>query len=765
MEEAIEIDQQAEEVFVGKLREVFRTNNNRKRMIFSIGSQSLGKSFALNTIFNTAFSSKKGAIHIAQTNGLEFDNSDLNYFIIDMEGVDGVRTSPKRDILNFTTALAFGSVVIVHIEHRAMGDGAFISNFAYKLWQALRNLKSNNQELKAKIVIFLRNPGDIEELEKYNNFFKQLILDFESAINIEIQKLKNQFIEMTRSYCQQDNPLVFETFIMKEQIENIKISKHYTLLFESNRVSRQKKYIRVKKIEENFEFVEWDYKEIKTEIFTLADSVDRNLNINDLMNNNALITFYPEVNEELANATLTEKQFIVICQQVTLNPYSSYRNIDEYNGLFKCLVCCEERNRSIFEKIIEECKKDISEDKITKLRQSHKEKFAILFKEVKVLPNDIRIITRYFAYNSSLLFENEICLSANKTDNPAYKILHTILNFGEERNIRHQINQMKRSLNKYKCLSYFPELKAFIIERLPGNMNILYLICEIYNERIQESLNKQFTFKDDLYTHIDRILKEDLSAGLIEFLDLLSEFYQFNHDQIFSFVRTLKNDHFMLLYSRFNNLPEMPKEVKMKEIIINESIYSFTILERLIPCALIIASGIGTAILRSISTSAAEAALIAVCTTAASAFLIPIAIAAGIIFGVNGLISATRSIASDKKTFKVRAKFSVPDKDYFIYADPQIDMNKRNGTFKVITNRVSQDKRSYEYEGVLEHDITTYDSAFVKIEIKIFYKHLMFDLKEYIQSVHNQINNDPGNSNLRERLDIICAQIARIHQA
>ena len=166
-------------------------------VVASIGQQSLGKSYFLNTHFGTEFKKKEaGDIKKCTIDAEAFQLK--NIYLMDYEGIDSNDNSTIREHYNLTLSLAFSDIILMHIMYKNLNE-AYIERFAFSYWLAIKSLNKKKQKLP-KFVLLLRESSFQNGIndQEINKRLKEYVGNFIGNVNERLNYFNSSIEELIR---------------------------------------------------------------------------------------------------------------------------------------------------------------------------------------------------------------------------------------------------------------------------------------------------------------------------------------------------------------------------------------------------------------------------------------------------------------------------------------------------------------------------------------------------------------------------------------
>ena len=736
------------EAFKRHYQTALRANESRLPIVSSIGKQSTGKSYFLGRLFNDNDIPNKHGQCIKRGTDALYWKAYQDYLLFDMEGLEGDQGSIERDILNFSATFAITDILLLQIPQGELENSVYLDNFSYAFWHSSKISSKFNLDMP-DIILLIKDPRISEEDRETIEFYNKIVKEFESSVNEKVKDLEISFInsiervlrESKKSSKEEKKMAEDQIKKLKEEINipEFKIYKHFCVYYQKGFGRNRDLYYQMKDTMQGIQIEESNFEELMDLITScLISRAGTHESALDFKRENFLdFEGTPSflIHNELCSSSRVSREAIFqnILIEIKYNVFSHFRNIDGYLRFMepfnKYLVKFEKVNNEISKEI-----KNVTEAKlnetIRKLKQKHYEKLEEIIKKEFQEDNLRRFVMPYLKYLSAINFCDTFRLNQGLPDSFSYQTLSTFINFYSQENAEHQLNQMKKNLDMYKCLAYFDEEFEFMISTMLNcKFNLYQTMFSIYKKRIIDFLGVEYCYKEDLQAESEAIETEDYFQYIERLLILLNQINRFPISQLREFLSNIKNLYKIKILQKLERLDSRPPEVKIKRQTLSHKIYSFTLYERLIPSLFGILIGLTTTVIRSIIIAAAVDAAAA---TAAAAGLLWLPIVGWVIFGVTLIASigfviyaATNTIKKETVKFEFR-----PEKDFAI-STYTIAKTQLNGELK--EEEICRTSDKFKYKAEFSADTTKPKSAFLKIEFVINYAS-----KSYIEYIEQE---------------------------
>ena len=219
-------------------------------------------------------------------------------------------------------------------------------------------------------------------------------------------------------------------------------------------------------------------------------------------------------------------------------------------------------------------------------------------------------LIKYLKYLSAKCFCDNLSLIPLKPDYVCYQTLQTIFKFNEFEFNEHQLKIVKQTKELFECLSYYDDEFISILKVcFSSNFQIFYSLFTIYEQIIQESLEDELEFSIVIDEMIANVNNTDYINYVIKFLKNFEDIVTVPLESVVEFVNHLKNIQKKLLLNKKRDYMVIPEKFEFIHKEKTEKIYSFSILECLLPSLNGLLIGIVTSLVRSILIKAAVAAI------------------------------------------------------------------------------------------------------------------------------------------------------------
>ena len=537
---------------------------NNQQIVASIGKQSSGKSFFLGRLFNDddRIVNKHNECVTRGTNVLNSIPFD-EFLLFDMEGLQGDMSSVERDILNFSATFALADVLLLHISQSDIESTIFLESISYSFWQSSKISSKFGLDLP-KIILLIRDPRVSKPHKKTLKFYSKIVASFQEKVNMRVSEMENDYIRrINEVILKSPNSSKKKKKQATEAIENLsnqipiaqfKISCYFCVYFRQGFVEEKSKYLQMKTsrtIEvSNFEDLSNKIKEYLQE----------NLKSISIANEFSHGEFFgienpnsQKIHEILCRYRCCSKEIIFknVLLEIKYNVFSHFRNIDGYLRFIekfdKYLVQFEKLNAKISKKI-KDSKPGISTDKkIKKLKAEHAQCKNKIINEA-FESEFTEYIPPYLKYLSAISFCDTFRLNQGIEDSFSYQALSTFILFSDPKHSDHQLTQIEKNINMYKCLEYYDiEFEEMIKTMLNYKFQLYKTIYSIYKTKILDLQKTNFRFKEDLDKNLGTLRNEmNLGDRISTLIRLLSLNDIYPSIDLFAFLGHLRNLHELL---------------------------------------------------------------------------------------------------------------------------------------------------------------------------------------------------------------------------
>ena len=539
-----------------------------------------------------------------------------------MEGLEGEMNSVERDILNFSATFAIADVLLLHISQADMESATILESISYSFWHSSKISSKFGLDMP-KIILLIRDPRYSKAHEETITFYSKLVRKFQKKVNECVKKMESDYIKRIKEVIEEsENSNKDEKRMAKEAISNLdnkssrvkfNISCYFCVYFREGFAGESSQYFQMKTssiiMESNFEELRDKIKEYLQEKLTEisnANEFDHEKFFN-IANHNT-----ERIHNILSSFRSCSKEIIFknILLEVKYNVFSHFRNSDGYLRFMekfnKYLVKFEKLNAEISKKIKSSKPGDETDQKIYELKEKHAkcknkiitEAFQSEFKEYVPL---------YLKYLSAMSYCDTFRLNQGIEDSFSYQALATFILISDAESADHQLAQIEKNINMYKCLDYYDqEFEEMIRTVLSSKFKLYETIYSIYTKKIYDLQKTKFKYKEDLDEKLgvpeDEMHLIDRILTLIRLL-ALNDIYPNNHLGIF--LNDLTGLYTIIINQEKEKLPNRGPRIFVKVEKRSAKIYSFTLFERLIPSMVGILIGMTTTVIRSIIIAAA----------------------------------------------------------------------------------------------------------------------------------------------------------------
>ena len=699
-------------------------NDSSIPILSSIGKQTKGKSFFLSKFLQDNLIPNKHGQFVDKGTNEVFSRLYQNFLLFDVEGFENQKSPIQRDIFSFASILSISDIILLHISQEDMQNQRFISSFSYICFQALRIQKNYRKDLP-EIILLIRDPTwDFARIETFQKY-QELFAEFNNAINREISQYNQEFvkvfIDLTKNSINEEAKLHQELRSMQGRGSiTFPINRFEVIFSVKLGIGMEYVYKELVNLGDNaVDFIDSNYRDLYDHIINISNE-KRTFYLNRF---NPIFQKLFDIESEfvlrIQRKQLSEAIKELSKDKIVLNIYHDVKgdillqrdNLDGYLTILKKYQSISTKLEPLDKFISNGINKN--KDK-KKLKLEHKTKFQkILIGEFKDDQSDMRAqIISYMRYLSAKTFCEVLSLVAVLPDSVSYQTLNCIMDSPQDL-IAHQLKQLEKSIDIFKCSCYYDnEYLEVLKDIFPMRFFIFEQLYLCYEKIIIDSLDQDYLCEKILNHIIQSFKKKDYIHNLNQFLNLVSEFVTCNINEIIEFIHDLKNLHKILLVTKKKEYLLFPERFQFEYAERKMILYSFTLLERLIPSATSLIIGIGSSLLR---TGLIRSAAGAIAATASTAW---IPIVGWTIFGVTvagsigwGLYSYFKG--DDEATCKY--EFNVPrnKKIYNVFINKKLT----NGTLPL--DREEKAEMKYKYTATLRHPRNAKNSASFLVQFTI----------------------------------------------
>ena len=691
-------------------------------IISSMGKQSCGKSQLLGKLFQDESIPNKLNKLVTQGTHYLFSKSFNDYLLIDSEGLENEGAQNERDFFNMSTVLSISDIVLLHITQNDLENQIFQQTFSYLFWQCSRISKKYREKFP-KIILLIRDPRNEQKSIETINFYKDLVERFKTTVNQKMKGYSQEFVRALSSVLIKDRMEAEEKKQCESLIEKLEkemnqdtfdINSYYLIYFqkylETEGVS---KYFELKQNNETFHFCESNFQSLFD--FLNAYCLERN-NENkskQYLKSEPLFDLENEITVCIQQTLFSssqrdkrkEKLIENICIDSKYDIFLHFRNFEGFLTAIRTYYEFYTQFEKMSGKISKKVKNNLDWESKLKLQSEH-ELELVMFLSKRVNDEILKEkLIKYLKYLSAKCFCDNLSLIPLKPDYVCYQTLQTIFKFNEFEFNEHQLKMVKQTKELFECLSYYDDEFISILKVcFSSNFQIFYSLFTIYKQIIQESLEDELEISVNIDEMIANVNNTDYINYVIKFLKNFEDIVTVPLESVVEFVNHLKNIQKKLLLNKKRDYMVIPEKFEFIHKEKTEKIYSFSILECLLPSLNGLLIGIVTSLARSILIKAAVAA-----TT------IWIPVVGWAIFGVTVGISTAKIILDFTNPLKtVKLTFSYDVEEGFCIVDSFSKKSVSYGQTKKELE-VKTDKK-YKYSIEMTHNITTINSAYIKVK-------------------------------------------------
>lgn len=697
-------------------------------IVVSTGKQSRGKSTFLQHLFQDFSIPSKSYQNISRGTIGFIDKNYDNLVLVDMEGIESFESDPRRDIFNLCSSFTIADIVLLHISHDDLENRDFINNFAFRFLQSARTCLKYKENLP-EIILLIRDPRWVNKNKQTSYDYDHLVEGFRMSINDAISRTFLKFSDLFREEALKNSSSEEEK---KENVEAVNklnneliryqlfLSEYYCIYFNIDIETQKTHYYELKHLSgEPSYFEDSNFPSLLKKI---TETCYQKRQIQELCNFGNYGPLFG-IDSELVYSI---QRIIDLSSRVCLSQIIEHIHIDvshnmffkylDENNVLRTVECFNKLRRGIdkiSEEIIKSGSKCTNELSILKIRNKHQDKIGRLL-EKETQDNEIMIdIISYFKYLSALSFANCFSLTKDVKNSYSYQTLESIFIFGTEDITKHQISKIKDSITRFRCLFYFDEEFEEILKILMKDyFKLNECVFSLYKNIIENTLQEDYRYYDVLSKQVSLYQQANYISNIEKMLEPLSPYIsEICLPETQDLITKLKDLHSIVLLEKGKDyIVHAGKNVRFEELTETATLYSFTIIERLIPSF----SGLLIAVFSSATRTAIPNAVAATISTAAStAFWIPV-IGWGI-FGIATVASTgwiIYSVFKKNDSKKISINYSIPNGYYII--DLIILKDCSNG---VLSNEYYEFKRQkFGYEIVMSNDRYSRHSAFFKVK-------------------------------------------------
>ncbi|OMJ79349.1 hypothetical protein SteCoe_20642 [Stentor coeruleus] len=697
-------------------------------IVVSTGKQSRGKSTFLQNLFQDFTIPSKSYQNISRgTVGFTVKQYE-NLVLVDMEGLESFNSDPRRDIFNLCSTFTIADIVLLHISHDDLENRDFINSFAFRFLQSAKTCLKYKEKLP-QIILLIRDPRWVNKNKETSNDYDNLVENFRGNVNDAIIRMFMRFSDLFRDEALNNSVSEEEK---KENINAVNmmnnglsmcyflISCYYCVYFNIDIETQKTHYYELKHLvgqpsyfeDSNFPslfniITETCYK--KKQIQGLCD----HKNYQPLFGIDSELVYsiqrILDYSSEVCLSHIIEHIHIDVAHNIFFKYFDEnlvLRTVEYFNKLRRGI-------EKISEEIIEAGSKCTNELSILKIRNKHQDKIGrLLEKETKDRELMIDIIS-YFKYLSALSFANCFSLVKGVKNSYSFQTLESIFMFGTKDITSHQISKMKDSITRFRCLFYFDDEFEEILKILMKDyFKLNESIFSLYKTIIENTLQEDYRYYDVLSKQVSLYQQADYISNIEKMLEPLSPYLSGIHlPETQDFIEKLKDLHSVILLEKGKDLIiHAGKNIRFKELTETATLYSFTVIERLIPSFSGLIIGVISTATRTVIPNAVAATI---STAASTAFWIPV-IGWGI-FGVTAVTSVgwiLYSMLKKNDSKKISIKHQIPNEHYII--DLIILKDCSNG---VLSHEFYEfKKQKFNYEVTISNDRCSRNSAFLKVK-------------------------------------------------
>ena len=523
-------------------------------IIASIGKQSHGKSFFLSKLLSANIPHKHNQCIDKGTNIL-YHQSFNNFLLLDMEGMEGDAGNSERDILNFSSSFAIADILLLHISQEELENSQYKESLSYVIWNSLKIAMKFNLNMP-EIIILIRDPRIAAKNEETIEYYNKLIKQFEGSINEVVEGYEKKLIEVIENVLikttkdKKDEKKMAEEAIKKLKEEalkhQIKISKHFTIYFrDSFEDDEDPTYHEMKIINGKILLPESNFPELlefinnkSVDIINKRNSLDSFEDCYSL-ENEITINIQQRIKEHLSNCKSRKIIFESIYIECKHNIFSHYRNFNGLIRFFEKYNTYSIRIEKLTEKISKNVKKDITDKKIIELKNKHKKEIDSFINENFDEENSKIYTLAYLKYITADCFCNTFCLRPGVPDSISYQALYTIIHYQTPGNISHQLEQVKKNIKLFDCLSYNDSEFTYILQnKMTINFQLFITLYYIYKRKIEESREQSYGYKEDITNSISDINENNYVSNIGSLVDIFRDLVPLNfwYCAIFNFI-------------------------------------------------------------------------------------------------------------------------------------------------------------------------------------------------------------------------------------
>ncbi|OMJ65283.1 hypothetical protein SteCoe_38599 [Stentor coeruleus] len=697
-------------------------------IIISIGKQSQGKSTFLHHLFQD-FSVPKNSDESISQNTIDFTEKNYdNFVLIDMKDLDSIDSNPHQDIFKLCITFTIADIVLLHISHCDLENRNFINDFAFKFLQSAKMCLKYKESLP-QIILLIRDPRWANKNKETSDDYDSLVERFGANINDTINKMFMRFSNLFREEAlnnseseEEKNENIEVVNKMNEDLPKYKlfISNYYCVYFNEDFETRKTHYYELKhSLSEPSYFEDSNFPSLLNIIIEACYQKKQIQGLCDHANYGPLFGIDSQLVQSI-------QRIVDLSSKVSLSHIIEHVYIDvTYNIFFKyfdenyVLRAFEYFNKlrrgieKISEQIINVGSKCINELSILNIRNKHQDKIGRLLEE-KTQDRELMIdIISYFKYLSALSFANSFSLTKDVRNSYSFQTLESIFIFDTEDITEHQISKMKNSLTRFRCLFYFDyEFEEILKVLMKDYFKMNECIFELYKNIIEKTLQENYIYSDILYKQEELYKQANYISNIEKMLEpLLPYLSEIHLPETQDLISKLKNLHSQVLLEKAKDLIFHTREnVRYEELTSTSALYSFEIIERVIPSFYGILIGVVSPAKKPITQNPLVAKMSkAVSTT----YLIPI-IGCNIFNIVKtanlGLKLYSKLIKNKQK--KIKMNYNVPNDNYII--DVITLESCLNGILSDRVNEIIRQK--FNYEIVMSNDSCLNHSAFLKVK-------------------------------------------------